>query len=268
MGIVDGLSNFLSGGGRDDINDSTDAANKALQPYSKYGQLSSQQLQEMIAHLQSRGNVTQPRMEAGRNVLSNEQNTLQGYGNPADYDYRNASRNPTDIYNERMNSYTESPEAKYAQEQALRASNAASSANGLAGSGAQLRELQENANRISQGDRQRYFDNVRGIDADRGHYLDRYQNQNNLTNSNLLNYDTAEGVRNQASIQQILEYMQQLGYGAASGIGSNEIGRGTALAKTDQEAMNGLEGLAGSAISGGYNSFNQAKIPEYARGGY
>lgn len=250
MSIWDSVSNVLSGGGRNDINKGTDRANQELEPYNRAGRLSTKQLQDMITHLQSQIPGNESAMAGQRAIMGNEQKTLQGYGNPADYDYRNAGRNPVDLYNERMNSYNESPEAKYAQEQALRASNAGASANGLAGSGAQLKELQENANRISQGDRQNYFNNVGTTDAARENYLSRFQNQSNLVNSNLLNHDTGQNTENKNRMNEILQYLSTLGYGAATGIGQNETARATANAKTDQSAFDSIAGLIGA---GGQN---------------
>lgn len=263
MGLWDSASNFLSGGGRNDVSQGYDDANKQLDPFVQGGQLSYAQLNAMIQQLQSQGAAAGGNMTNQQNIQRNQQKQMQQYGNPADWQYKQINQSPVDLYSQFMNSYTESPEAKYAQDQALRASNAGASANGLAGSGAQLKELQENANRISQGDRQQYFNNVLNTDATRQNYLGNFQNQQNMLNNNLLNSYTGERSGDLNSVQSMLQYLTTLGYNGANTMGKNDISKGNALGQIDQNSFNDVAGLVGAGASGGYNAYNN--IPKYLR---
>lgn len=263
MGLWDSASNFLSGGARNDVSQGYDDANKQLQPFVQGGQLSYGQLQQMIQQLQSQGATAGGNMTKQQNIQRNQQTQLDKYGNPADWEYSQINQSPVDLYGQFMNSYTESPEAKYAQEQALRASNAGASANGLAGSGAQLKELQENANRISQGDRQQYFNNVLNTDQNRQNYLGNFQNKQNSLNDNLLNSYTNERSGDLNSVQGMLQYLTSLGYNASQGTAQNNIGKGNAIGQIDQNSFNDVAGTVGLGASGGYDAYKN--IPAYLR---
>lgn len=232
MALWDNVSNALSGGGRNDAREGYDDANRSLQPFVQGGQLSYQQIQNMIQQMNARRQQT------------------QSYGNPADWEYKQINQSPVDFYDKIMGSYSESPEAKYAQEQALRASEAGASASGMAGSGAFEKELQENANRISQGDRQQYFGNVMTTDQVRQNYLNNFQNQSNSQDSNMA---------------QMLQYLTSLGYGGATGIAQNNIDRGNAISKFDQSGFNDIAGLAGAGLSSRYNTPYPNDRPAYMK---
>lgn len=233
MAIWDDVSNFLSGGGRDDINSGYSNANAMMQPYLQQGQIGNQQLQNLM------------------NRTQGQQTQLDQYGNPADWSYRQINQSPTQFYNNIMSSYTQSPDAQYAQQQAMRAANAGAAASGMLGSGAYFKGLQNNANDIAQRDRQQFFNNAVTSNAMQQGYLGNYQNQQNLLSNRM---------------QQMAQYLSSLGYGAAGAMAGNDINQGRADASMDQSAFNDLMGLAGAGAQGGYNSYmgsQTASIPPY-----
>ena len=107
MGLWDGISNVLSGGGRDDVNDGYDEANKYMDPYRRGGA-------EDYNHMRDYSNQWEQR--------------LGKHGDAGNWMYDHMNQSPNEYYDTIMKGYSESPDAKYRQEQALRASNAAGSA--------------------------------------------------------------------------------------------------------------------------------------------
>lgn len=130
------------------------------------------------------------------NALNQQGSNFDGqkYGNPADWQWKNASLSPTDWMNNIMGSYQQSPQAKIAMNNMTQASNNAASASGMVGSGAFAKELQQNANDISRGDMQQYFNNALSSNAQQMMSAQNYQNQqqnwmNNIWNSAGLGYN-------------------------------------------------------------------------------
>lgn len=112
-----------------------------------------------------------------RGDVAGEGQELDQYGNPADWFYKTLGMSPTDFYNQTMQGYEESPDAKYEQEMAMRAANQGSSASGMLGSGAYFKGLQQNAADISNRDRERYYGNVRTAMNDQFGFLNNFQGQ-------------------------------------------------------------------------------------------
>lgn len=207
----DNIKNILSGGARNDIRGGYNDANSTLEPYRDAGNLSMQQLQDLVSQLH------------GQN------NDLSQYGNPADWSYKEINQSPTDFYNKTMEGYTQSPDAKYALDQATRAEENAASASGLQGSGAFIKAAGDDANRISQGDRQQFFNNVNTANNQQQGYLSNFQNQD---------------ANQKNRISQILQYLTSLGYGGSTTASQNNAAKGNALAKSDQGSISDLSGIA------------------------
>jgi hypothetical protein len=148
-------------------------------------------------------------------ALQNQGNTLNQYGNPMDWAWRNASLSPDQFYNNAMSGYQMSPQAKYAMNAMTNSTDHAASASGMLGSGAYGRELNQNANQISQNDMQQYFDNyMRSYQGQMG-AGQNYQNQMNNYMSGLF------GGAN-------------MGYNAGNQMGNYAIGQGMANAQGDE----------------------------------
>lgn len=92
-----------------------------------------------------------PWIQAGQNALSQYQKMLgQGI-------------NPQDFYSKMMAGYTESPEAKYAQQQGVNQANMAGAASGMLGSGAEQTALQRQGQEITGQDQDNWFNRMAGI---------------------------------------------------------------------------------------------------------
>ena len=224
MGLWDGISNFFSGGGRDDINDAYNQANQYLDPYRRGGIANYNEMQD---------------------YNKNWGNNLNRFNNAGDYMYGQINQSPMDYYNNVMKNYSESPEAKYEQEQAMRGANNAASASGMIGSGAYTKGIQQNAADISNRDRDRYYGNVMTANNAQMNSLQNLQGQ-------------------QAMQRQMLQYLTQLGYGAGTEMGQNKIGQGTALANMDRQSMEDIMSLFGMGGQGFANNYSPA-VPAYRR---
>lgn len=80
--------------------------------------------------------------------------------------YENAiagGADPAALYNKYASSYQESPFAKAQQQAGMNAIQANQAASGMHGSGAEMKDLQENAQRISSADEQDYISKLLGI---------------------------------------------------------------------------------------------------------
>lgn len=226
MGLWDSVSNFLSGGARDDADEGYDQANQFFAPY------------------RSGGNADYNRYRGYAEQFGNNLAPSQTAGN---WQHEQINQSPSDYYNQIMHGYAESPQAKYEQEQAMRAATAGGSASGMLGSGAFNKSLQNNAADISARDQQRYFGNVMGANNMQMGYLDDLRNQQNTYNS-------------------MQQYLTNLGYGATGVSGENSINKGLSRAKYDQSAFDSIMGMIGM---GGQSYANRAAmgggIPAYAQ---
>lgn len=220
-----GLFDIFSGGGKKDINRGYDAARQYLNPY-------------IIGGGQDYTNY--------RNYASNEGQFLNPYQNAGHIQYDAINQTPEDYYNSIMKGYSESPQAKYEQEQAMRAANSGASASGMLGSGAYQKGIQQNAADIASRDQQRYFGNVVGANEMQMGYLDNLQNR-------------------QRAYEQMQQYLTSLGYGAATGAGQNEISRGKDQASLDRQSMEDWMSVLGYGVGGLANSFNGNNNQDYLR---
>lgn len=215
MGLWDSVSNALSGGARDDAAAGYDEANRYLAPYRTGGQAD---------YNTYRGYVQQQ----GQNLAP-----YQGAGS---WQYNQINQSPTDYYNQIMQGYSESPQAKYEQEQAMRAANAGGAASGMIGSGAYQKAIQQNAADVSARDQQRYFQNVGNTNQMQMGYLGNLNQRQDQYNA-------------------MQQYLTGLGYGGANGMGGNAINKGLSNAKYDQSAMDSIYGMIGA---GGQNYINNS----------
>ncbi len=159
-----------------------------------------------------------------------------------------------------MGGYSQSPQAKYEQEQAMRASTAGGAASGMIGSGAFQKALMQNAGDISARDQQRYFGNVMGANSAQMGYLGDLHNQ-------------------QGQYNQMQQYLTNLGYGAAGQMGENDRWNGMQQKDLGRQTVGDLYsiygkltnggggggvggGLSGSGAVGGSQGFSQG-IPPY-----
>lgn len=211
MSLWDTAVDFFSGGGRSDINEGYDKANSYLNPYRTMG-----------------FNNT----KAFENNANQLNQFLSPYAGAGSWMYNQINQSPNDFYNKLMSGYSESPEAKYAQEQAMRAATQGASASGMLGSGAFQKGIMQNANDISQRDRQQYFNNIMGANQAQMGYLGNLQGQQDI-------------------YRQMLQYLSNLGYGAAGTMGQNEIGRGTAQAGLGRQTVGDIMSLLGFGGGGG-----------------
>lgn len=221
MGLMSSLENAFTGGAQGDV--------------SKYWD------QAKGYYNQAQGYMN-PFYQGGMNAFnqwnsnSGDMNKMLGqYGNPADFQWRMAGQDPSQYYQHIMSNYTESPEAKYAQEQAMRAGNASAAASGMMGSGAYQKGIQSNANDISQRDRGQYFNNIMGVNQQQMSAIQNYQQQ-------------------QAQLRQMLAQQAGMGYGAAGqmsgnamNMSSNAMNEGQQQANWDNQGFNNMVDVAGMA---------------------
>ena len=100
--------------------------------------------------------VQNPFLNMGKEAIPQFQEWLKGM------------KDPSGFINNLMGKYSESPWAKYQQEQALRASGNMGSASGLNGSTPMSQFNQENARNISSQDMNQWLQNVLGINTQYG----------------------------------------------------------------------------------------------------
>jgi hypothetical protein len=91
-------------------------------------------------------------------------------------DWLNKQQDPSGFINDLMGQYSESPYAKYQQQQSLKAGQNAASASGLTGSTPLFQQLQQNSQDISSKDQNQWLQHVLGINTEYG------QGQENLIN--------------------------------------------------------------------------------------
>lgn len=224
MGLWDSVSNFLSGGAKDDASAGYDQANQFYAPYRKGG-------------MEDYNNYRNYSQQFGKN--------LAPWSNAGSWQYNQINQSPVDYYNQIMQGYQESPQAKYEQQQAMNGANAAASASGMLGSGAYTKGVQQNAADIAARDQQRYYGNVMGANQMQMGYLGDYRNQQNAYNN-------------------MQQYLTNLGYGATGNSAENAINKGLSNAKYDQSAFDSIAGLVGA---GGQNYMNNSAYNSMVAGG-
>lgn len=107
-------------------------------------------------------NAQRPYTQAGAGGVKDYQSWLKG------------QKDPSGFINNLMGQYSESPYAKYLQQQSMNAGQNMGSASGLSGSSALMQQMQQNAGNIASQDQNQWLQNVLGINTQYG------QGQNNL----------------------------------------------------------------------------------------
>lgn len=215
MALWDSVSNFLSGGARDDAAAGYDEANRYLGPYRTGGAEDYQNF---------------------RGAVNTQGANLAPFAGAGNWQYGQINQSPTDYYNQIMQGYSESPQAKYEQEQAMRAANAGGAASGMIGSGAYQKAIQQNAADVSARDQQRFFQNIGNANQMQMGYLSNLNNRQDQQNA-------------------MMQYLTGLGYTGASGMGTNAVNRGLSNAKYDQSAFDSIAGLIGAGGQNYKNNF-------------
>lgn len=133
-----GLEQFLSG-----------MFSRSDKPYKEAGKT-------LEDYLRQGREAQNPFLEAGKGAIPQFQEWLNGM------------KDPSGFINNLMGKYSESPWAKYQQEQALRASGNMGSASGMGGSTPMAQFNQQNARDISSQDMDKWLQNVLGINTQYG----------------------------------------------------------------------------------------------------
>lgn len=214
MGMYDDYFNpstmFGGGDARGDADKGYNQANGYMQPYYQGGVNDYNQYQQ---NLQNQGQM------------------LGKYGNPADWQWQHANMSPDDFYNQLMQGYQQSPQAKYAMNQMTNATDHAASASGMLGSGAYGKALNQNANQISQNDMQQYWNNVMGGMNQQSGAINNFQGQ-------------------QANYQNGLRWGADTGFNAGSNMGNWAVGEGNTNAQDDWKRQQGMQQMIGMAAQG------------------
>src|SRR5579863_535019 len=162
MASLSGLVDTIFGGGKEEAAqreaEGYDRANTYMQPYQQGGQ------QDYNSY---------------RNAINQQGAETNRYGNPYEWMWSQAGKDPQQFLRELMSGYAESPMAKYEQEQAMKGATQGASASGMLGSGALLKQLQENAYRISARDHDRYLGNVMDVNNRQMQYGQNLQGERN-----------------------------------------------------------------------------------------
>jgi len=162
-----------------------------------------------------------------RGVLDTMGGQLDQYGNPAEWMWGQINQNPADYYQTLMKGYDQTPQAKYEQEQMMKASQQGAAASGLLGGGQFFKDLQNNTADITRRDQDRYFNNMLNSNNQQMNYLGDYR-----------------GVQNQ--YLNGMNGMANMGQQAAGQQGQYAIGKGNANAMASS-ATNPWADLAGRA---------------------
>lgn len=205
MSLWGDIDNFFNGGANSAVNQGYNQAQGALNPYSQGGQQAFNQWQ---------------------NNTTNQGNYLNGFQNMGQGQWNSTQQSPQQYYQNIMQGYQVSPQAQYNMQMAQRAGNSAAAASGMMGSGAFVNEQQRNANQISQGDQQQYFDNTMGANQAQMQALQNYQQQ-------------------QMWYNQMLQGQSQIGANAASQESQNSMNNGQQNAYWNNQGLNNMAGLAG-----------------------
>lgn len=109
-------------------------------------------------------------------------NSIQPYE-----DWMSGMQDPAEFINNLMGQYSESPQARYEEDQGMRAATNAGSANGLTGSTPLMQQEQENAENISSEDINSWLKNVLGINTEYGSALNNNINRGQKSANSLSN---------------------------------------------------------------------------------
>lgn len=134
---------------------------------------------------QAAGNAINQYSQMGANAI----NPYNQMGQAAMGNYANWAQqmqNPSQFENNLMKNYQESPNAKYMQQQAMRAGQNAGSAAGTQGSTPLALQMQQNAGNISQQDMQNWMQNALGINQQYGNAEGEMMNTGMMSANSLL----------------------------------------------------------------------------------
>lgn len=175
-----------------------------------------------------------------QNYTNQMGNNLQPYQNAGANLWGSLNQNPTQMYQGIMGGYSQSPQAAYAQQQAMQGANAAAAASGGFGSGSYYKGIMNNANDISQRDQQQYFQNVMGTGQQQLGILGNLQGQ-------------------QQQYANQLNNIAGYGYGAAGQMANNAMNYAQMQQQqdqTNQANQGGLFGSLGSSLFGQNGMFS------------
>ncbi len=127
----------------------------------------------------------------GQNAMGNYAKWAQSMSNPSQFE------------NQLMANYQESPNAKFMQQQAMRAGENMGSASGLMGSTPLAMQMQQNAGNISQQDMQNWMSNALGVNQQYGGALGNMMNTGLMGANSLLGlYGQEAGAQGEAAYGQ------------------------------------------------------------------
>ena len=205
MSIMD----WFNGGANSDLNSGLDQATGYMQPFYNGGLNAFNQWQQ---NTQDMGKY------------------LGQFQNMGAQQWQASQQSPQQYYQNIMRGYQMSPQAQYAQQVATRSGNAAAAASGMMGSGAFVNGMQRNANQISQGDQQQYFNNVMGSNQAQMQSLQNYQNQ-------------------YAQYNGMLGQQANMGYGAGNSMGNWAMNNAQLQAMQDNMNAQQMGGLFSTGIN-------------------
>lgn len=192
---------------------------------------------------------------------------LSGYGNLADYQWRQAALSPQEAYQNKMAGYATSPQAQYQTQQMQQAADRGGSASGMLGSGTYFDKLQRNQQDIIAQDQDRWFNNMntqenqamQGIQNFQGQEADYLNRMKGLTD---LGFDAA-GQAAQMEMQKA-QAEAAAAQGKSNGFG-NLMNMGAGIAGTyfggpiggmaAKSAMGSMTGSGGGGMGGGMGGF-------------
>jgi hypothetical protein len=159
-----------------------------------------------------------------RSEINNFGDSLQGYGNPYDWGWKNSGADPRDFLKTLMSGYTETPEAKYAQDQMMKQVTQGMNASGTLGSGAMYKTLQDRGYDIVARDQDRYLQRIGDVNDRQMQYGSNYQNQQN-------------------SFRNFLDRLASMGTNSANQMSQYAIGKGNANAQSQLGEASGWDEL-------------------------
>jgi hypothetical protein len=173
-------------------------------------------MDQLQKYYQQAQQVQNPFLQAGQGAIAPYQNMLGKMSNPQDF-YKNI-----------MSGYQQSPAAQYQQQQGMRSANNFGSASGLMGSTPLMQQAQQNAQNISSGDMQNYFNNIMGVNQGA---MNGYGNMMNM---------------GQGSANTISELLAQLGQGMGQGAYGQQAGQ----QQNQHNMIGGLLNMFGNGLFG------------------
>lgn len=226
------------GGGKSGSGKGGSVANQ----YSGGGVNAANDMQNAFGNMEGQvSGAMNPWTSGGSNWLNQYAQGLQGMSDPQSF------------INKMMQGYQESPQAKYQVQQGIKTANAADTASGMLGSGAEQTALQQQGQGIVANDQQNYLNNAMGVYNQYLGGMGGLQQQSmgaNEWTQNLLSQLGTQAAQAQAQGDQA---QAQGKNAAAGGLGSGKSGGGKGGASGGKGGAGGggkggsLGGLAGGA---------------------